>query len=101
MAELENVILGIENCITTDSVTECRKTECPFIACRESCLEWLLRSALSLLKAQEPRVMTYDEMMKAEVCFLEVKGIEEIYPFIRYEVGDKSYWSSPYMRQFV
>ncbi len=52
--------------------------------------------AIALLKAQEPRVMTYDEMMKAEICFLEVKGIEEIDPFIRYEVDDKSYWSSPY-----
>ena len=57
----EKVIFAIENCLTTDSVTECRKTECPFISCRESCLEWLLRSALALLKAQEPRVMTLDE----------------------------------------
>lgn len=52
--------------------------------------------AAALVKAQEPRVMTYGEMMKAEICFLEVKGIEEIDPFIRYEVDDKSYWSSPY-----
>lgn len=61
---------------------------------------WELQNAASeaaeLLKAQEPRVMTYDEMMKAEICFLEVKGIEEIDPFIRYEVDGKSYWSSPY-----
>lgn len=57
MNDREKVILGIENCITTDSVTECRKTKCPFIACRESCLEWLLRSALSLLKAQEPKLV--------------------------------------------
>lgn len=52
--------------------------------------------AVSILKAQEPRVMTYGEMMKAEICFLEVKGIEEIDPFIRFEVDGKSYWSSPY-----
>lgn len=57
----EKVIFAIENCLTTDSVTECRKTECPFISCRESCLEWLLRSALALLKEQEPRVMTEEE----------------------------------------
>lgn len=49
----EKVIFAIENCLTTDSVTECRKTECPFISCRESCLEWLLRSALALLKEQD------------------------------------------------
>lgn len=56
----------------------------------------VMRDALALLKAQEPRVMTYGEMMKAEICFLEVKGIEEIDPFIRFEVDGKSYWSSPY-----
>ena len=70
MTDREKVILGIENCITTDSVTECRKTECPFIACRESCLEWLLRSALSLLKAQEPRVMTLEEIKDGESYWL-------------------------------
>lgn len=58
----EKVIFAIENCLTTDSVTECRKTECPFISCRESCLEWLLRSALALLKEQEARVMTVEEV---------------------------------------
>jgi len=67
----EKVILGIENCIKTDSVTECRKTECPFIACRESCLEWLLRSALSLLKEQEARLLTLDEA-KALPCDTDI-----------------------------
>lgn len=53
MADRENVILGIENCLQTDSVTECSRIECPFIKYRETCLEWLLRSALALLKEQE------------------------------------------------
>lgn len=75
----EKVIFAIENCLATDSVTECRKTECPFISCRESCLEWLLRSALALLKAQEPRVMTLEEAREAirdggeDVIFWEEK----------------------------
>lgn len=68
MIDREKVILGIENCLTTDSVTECRKTECPFITCRESCLEWLLRSALTLLKEQEQRVMT---MQNWEANYIE------------------------------
>lgn len=55
-----------------------------------------VKTVLKQVKAQEPRVMAYDEMMKAEICFLEVKGIEQIDPFIRFEVDDKSYWSSPY-----
>jgi len=93
MTYREKVIKGIECCRRgfcfacpyndgVDENTECKQ-------------KWA-DDALSLLKAQEPRVMTYDEMMKAEICFLEVKGIEEIDPFIRYEVDDKSYWSSPY-----
>lgn len=68
----------------------------------------LLEDALSVIlaqqervkeleKAQMPRVMTYDEMIKAEVCFLEVKGINEIAPYIRYEIFGKSLWNSPYM----
>ena len=94
MAELEKVIYSIERCIchVPDACRDCGydNEPCP------KCFEHLLRDAHDLLKSQEPRVMTYDEMMKAEICFLEVKGIEEIDPFIRYEVDDKSYWSSPY-----
>lgn len=56
MPDREKVILGIENCLQTDSVTECSRTKCPFIKCRETCLEWLLRSALALLKEQETGV---------------------------------------------
>ena len=37
MDDREKVILGIENCITTDSVTECRKTERPFILLQRRC----------------------------------------------------------------
>lgn len=62
MPDREKVILGIENCLQTDSVTECSRIECPFIKCRETCLEWLLRSALALLKEQEPRVLTLEEV---------------------------------------
>ena len=104
MAELEKVIKGLECCSQSDNYSGKPCKECPYNH------EWrddqgivhlckitqLRKDALFLLKAQEPRVMTYDEMMKAEICFLEVKGIEEIDPFIRYEVDDKSYWSSPY-----
>ena len=94
MADREKVIYSIERCIchVPDACRDCGydNEPCP------KCFEHLLRDAHDLLKAQEPRVMTYDEMMKAEICFLEVKGIEEIDPFIRYEVDDKSYWSSPY-----
>ena len=99
MADREKVIDGIERCMLVTGEVRCK--DCPYfnVCCEEDMEEvpkTMLLAALTLLKAQGPRVMTYDEMMKAEICFLEVKGIEEIDPFIRYEVDDKSYWSSPY-----
>lgn len=95
MAELEKVIKGLEICIRVQDNEKC-PDECPYR--KDICYGTvgLMADALSLLKAQEARVLSYDEMMKAEICFLEVKGIEEIDPFIRFEVDDKSYWSSPY-----
>lgn len=95
MAKLEKVIYSIERCIchVPDACRDCAyDAGHPY----NECVEMMLKDALSMLKAQEARVMTYDEMMKAEICFLEVNGIEEIDPFIRYEVDDKSYWTSPY-----
>ena len=94
MTELEKVIKGLE-CQYEPRMT-CYGCGY-FIARNKLCNKnKIFREAVDLLKAQEPMVMAYDEMMKAEICFLEVKGIEEIDPFIRYEVDDKSYWSSPY-----
>lgn len=95
MVDREKVIYSIERCIchVPDACRDCAyDAGHPY----NECVEMMLKDALSLLKAQEPRVMAYDEMMKAEICFLEVKGIEQIDPFIRFEVDDKSYWSSPY-----
>ena len=73
MADREKVIYSIERCIchVPDACRDCGydNEPCP------KCFEHLLRDAHDLLKAQEPRVMTYDEMMKAEICFLEVKGL--------------------------
>lgn len=92
MADREKVINALGRC---ESYGYCDDKRCPYYE-NTGCLESLRKDALELLKAQEPRVMAYDEMMKAEICFLEVKGIEQIDPFIRFEVDDKSYWSSPY-----
>ncbi|MBR6710346.1 MAG: DUF551 domain-containing protein [Selenomonadaceae bacterium] len=87
MPSRENVILGIENCLQTDSVTECSRTDCPFIECRDTCLEWLLRSALALLKEQQkPTVSGWisvkDRMPeKTERCMC-----------LCYDFVTKSYW---------
>ena len=75
MADREKVIRALENC--TDEI-KCR--DCPWETCENFCLSVkvpldLAKAALSLLKAQEPRVMTLEEIKKAEVVWLECYGI--------------------------
>lgn len=67
MAELENVIYSIERCIchVPDACRDCGydNEPCP------KCFEHLLRDALSLLKAQEPKpprfTVAYDKIFYA------------------------------------
>jgi len=58
MPDLEKVIKGLECCIKGD----CRENACPY-ALDNACRKSLAIDALSLLKAQEPRVMDADEIV--------------------------------------
>lgn len=65
MAELEKVIRGLEmhksglcNVLTANG-----KVYCPYWENDDNCMVALLNDALSLLKAQEPRVMDADEIV--------------------------------------
>ena len=56
MAELENVIKGLECCLNTGNYEECTEN-CPYFTKKHGmwvCAENMQRDALSLLKAQEP-----------------------------------------------
>lgn len=80
MTEREKVIKGIGICVVLHS--NCNG--CPYNEDKEfECINRLREDALALLKAQEPRVMTLQEALGAEVnvdqCWLEVKGIKQIY----------------------
>ena len=72
MADREKVIYSIERCIchVPDACRDCGydNEPCP------KCFEHLLRDAHDLLKAQEPRVMTLDEVKTAEVVWIEQVG---------------------------
>ena len=62
MADREKVIRGLEVC-TTDFCSE----ECPYYQCDGlSCHAPLMRDALALLKEQEARVMTLEELQAIE-----------------------------------
>lgn len=58
MAELEKVIDGLRRC---ESYGYCEDKQCPYYECA-GCLELLRSDALSMLKAQEPRVMPAEEL---------------------------------------
>lgn len=79
MAELEKVIYSIERCIchVPDSCRDCAyDAGHPY----NECVELLLKDALSLLKAQEARVMTLEEIEDAldNVVWLDIPGAENL-----------------------
>lgn len=74
MAELKRVIRGLECCSQTTGET-CRK--CPYVnECEEGDIARLVADALSLLKAQEPRMITLEELwyMEHKPVYLERKN---------------------------
>jgi hypothetical protein len=78
MADRGNVIYSIERCIchVPDACRDCGydNEPCP------KCFEHLLRDAHDLLKAQEPRVMTLEEVEDAldTVVWLDMPGAENL-----------------------
>ena len=71
----EKVIRGLE-CCKNPSWEGCE--DCPYY---EHCEE-LARDALALLKAQEPRVMTLEELVRDNVVWLEDYDKENVVPGI-------------------
>lgn len=63
MPDLEKAIRGLECCILRDPDDHARCSQCPY---ESNCVNRLKMDALELLKAQEPRVMTSEEVQRAE-----------------------------------
>jgi hypothetical protein len=93
MSDREKVIKGLECCVTMlDIYPHCE--ECPYADAEGTCanMNGLHRDALALLKAQEPRVMTEQEMRDAEpgaVIYCEQRDEVRTYltPLIKYDDG--------------
>lgn len=79
MDEREKVIKGLEICIRVQDNEKC-PDECPYR--KDICYGTvgLMADALSLLKAQEPRVMTLEEIEDAldNVVWLDIPGAENL-----------------------
>lgn len=72
MTDRETVIAALEYCaVGTKDCAGCpMKDDCKGVS------NGAMAAAARLLKEQEPRVLTWDEVKKAEVCWLEDRGYE-------------------------
>ena len=86
MIDRGKVIRGLESCLRLCELNACR--ECPYgdgTPCK------LLHDALALLKEQEPRVMTLDEIRSGtvEVAWIEDADKEEVIPGIWFRLSNE------------
>ena len=85
MDKREEVMKWLDFCIrnTDCSIIECDKSGCPYLGGSEigSCFTTLMDDAFALLKAQEPRVMTLDEVRDLagnyEIVWAEDNGSDD------------------------
>lgn len=80
MADSEKVIKGLEYCTGNHLCSNCGYYDPNNTRCKTD----LMRDAFILLSAQEPRVLTWEEVKTAEVCWLEQRGYE---PFVTLEAN--------------
>ena len=90
MPDREKVIKGLECCNTRSEEAGCEY--CPYFSGLLSvrCVFELQRDALELLKAQEPRVMSLDEVKAIKSCWIEDEDAGIVYPAIYEGQGNPS-----------
>lgn len=82
MTDMENVIKGLECCVMGGGCGACpyySKKDCPGLS---PISETLMKDALRLLKAQEPRAITLAELEYTEIAYAEDKDKTDIIPVL-------------------
>lgn len=84
MTEREKVIKGLELCTFDGTIENCIKEGCPYLGGNGVgyCIDNLMRDALALLKAQEPRVMTIGDLYGYDMGYYERKDEEVVWPVL-------------------
>ena len=77
MDKLEKVINGLECCIKHNPDDKTRCGECPYDG---ACLNRLKSDALALLKAQEARVISWQDAESMRLCWVETRFPHTISP---------------------
>lgn len=77
---LEKVIKGLECC----GFDHCDPKDCPYYVEMNNCESMLMHDALALLKAQQPRLMTLEEVKasKGDDMYLEISTRTDEIPYI-------------------
>lgn len=85
----ENVIRGLEACVFNQRLMQCES--CPYHTDKARCLTTLMRDALALLKEQEPRVLTVEEIRSGtvEVVWLEDADKPNVIPGIWFRLSNE------------
>ena len=88
MAERQKVIKGLETCLKGDPDT-C--FECPYFTGRIDCSHKMNTDALTLLREQEPRVLTLEEIRSGtvEVVWLEDPDKPNVIPGIWFRLSNE------------
>ena len=102
MTDREKVIKGLELCSREKGQTIGCLLDCPYDD-EEGCRRKVMRDALALLKVQEPRVLTLEEAVIAELVYYEPRYVNHgvtngLFPVIRKvdRFCDRVEWYSPY-----
>ena len=79
MTDKEKVLQALEHCDLCSDMPNC--PGCAYLR-EPDCMEHLKRGIIALLKAQEPRVMTLEEVLATEVVYAEDIDKAEIIPVL-------------------
>lgn len=88
MPDLEKVIKGLSCCAKwmggndDDACNNCPYRHSPFNYYDNDCSAAVNNDAIALLKEQEPRILSWDEIKNYPVVYGEFKGVSDIYPLI-------------------
>lgn len=97
MADRDKVIKGLESCLNANCLT------CPYWndePDRCGLHRGIMQDALALLKAQEPRVMTLEEVKHERICWIEDADdgmTVRLFPATMFGIGEYANGSKSYM----
>lgn len=95
MTDREKVIKGLQGIFRCVSPANHTCGDCPYQDNRVGCIRRVVNDAIALLKAQEPRVIAFDEINNYEVLWLEVLDVnteDGLAPWVKTKSG---HWFSP------